>query len=56
MTPNKRAKQLGNESLKQVAKHVNRPERTLRHWFHESPELFEAVCRDCYYELNSVKL
>ena len=56
MTASIKAKQLGNKSLTQVARHVNRPVRTLQHWFHESPELFEAVCRSCYYKSIELEL
>ena len=45
MTPSKRAKQLGCESLARVSIVSGVPVLTLRDWFVSRPFVFEAVCQ-----------
>lgn len=44
MTPSKRAKQLGCESLSQVARDSGISKRTLINWFKSRPFVFDAIC------------
>lgn len=44
MTPSKRAKQLGCESLSQVARDSGISQRTLINWFKSRPFVFDAIC------------